>query len=183
MWSELYKQQMKKQHWKPVTEAADRRERKTLQSYSKTDDIYGLNLFMFPYKWLFSVSSLHLTSASSQMCLILSVGWWEKTPRNDHVILTAHHNLYCITLLHFWDVFGTWRCSWKCYHSDVVVLSWHRYLILHLCALLLIAVALYRLWMMQSIFQRILGLQWGWQSALLVCVTGSAEALRDVRAH
>lgn len=48
-------------------------------------------------------------------------------------------------------------------------LSWHRYLFLHPCALLLITMALYRLWMMQSIFQRILGLQWGWQSVLLVC--------------
>lgn len=36
--------------------------------------------------------------------------------------------------------------------------------------------------MVQSTFQRILGLQWGWHSVLLVCVTGSAEALRDVRA-
>lgn len=31
------------------------------------------------------------------------------------------------------------------------------------------SVCLYRLGMMQSMFQRILGLQWGWQSALLVC--------------
>lgn len=46
----------------------------------------------------------------------------------------------------------------SCYHDPGICF--------YICVLL-IFVCLYQ--MMQSIFQRILGLQWGWQSALLVC--------------